>query len=135
MPEITENTTMNDLLGRYRALLDEKDDISAKLSGINSMIDDVEGGIRAKLESEGQWKPGAKIGAPGLTVTVTEKARATYEPERWGEIVRWAAEHGLAHMVQRRLNDKAVLELIDGGKPLPAGLSIRFDTELSFRRS
>ena len=135
MPEITENTTMNDLLGRYLELLDEKEELDALVNGIKSSLADIEGAIQNKLEAEDQMKAGTKVGIEGLTVRVREKRKARYDPDRWMEIVKWATDNGKEFLVQRRLNDNVVMELVDQGVPLPTGLSVRCDTGLSFRRS
>jgi len=41
----------------------------------------------------------------------------------------------MTYLIQRRLNDSKVLELVDNGVPLPDGLTIEGYDDLAFRRS
>lgn len=75
------------------------------------------------------------VAADGLNVKRVEKWRAKYDPARWSEIVSWAVSNGFDYLVQRRLNDAKIMELIDQGIRLPDGLSVECYSDLSFRRS
>jgi len=75
------------------------------------------------------------VAAEGLNVKRVEKWRAKYDPARWSEIVSWAVANGFDYLVQRRLNDAKIMELIDQGIRLPDGLSVECYSDLSFRRS
>lgn len=122
------------LLAEYRRLLDLKDEQNEAVSGTNRQLEKIEAKIRDGLTARGQMVKGAKTGIDGLTLTVAEKWRAKYEPELWPTIVEWAGAHGMSHLVQRRLNDKAVMELVDSGQGLPVGLSVEAFLDLNFRR-
>lgn len=127
--------TEAELLTKYRALLDLKDEANSVLSGINKDLDNCEAAIRAAFEASGKWEDGCAAKAGGITVTVRDKPRACYAPESWEGIVKWAGETGNAAVVQRRLTDKAVLELLDSGVDLPEGLTVQWSKELSFLRT
>ena len=128
-------TSYDDLLTAYRACLDAEESIASRLKEAKGRTADAEAAIIARLEAEGQWKPGVKIGNAEITISVSEKWRATYEPEQWAAIASWAATTGRAHLIQRRLNDRAVMELVDNGTPLPDGLTVKSFPELSYRRA
>lgn len=123
-----------ELWARYRQALDAESAAAAAKTAASKAVEELEFTIRAHLEATGRWETGVAVKAGGVLVTVTEKARATYDPAKWGEIVAWAAQHGMAYLVQRRLNDKGVAELVESGHALPEGLGIEFHKEISFRR-
>jgi hypothetical protein len=125
---------INALLVKYRDALDHKDEVEAALSAAKRQCEAIEFEIRSALEQTGQWTPGAKVGTDGITCTVCTKWRAKYEPEKWKDIVKWAVETGNEHLIQRRLSDKPVMEIIDTGGTLPEGLSVQPFDELKFRR-
>lgn len=127
--------TEADLLAKYRSLLDLKDEAAAVLSGINKDIDACEAAIRESFEASGKWEDGCAAKAGGVTVTVRQKWRAKYMPEHWESIVKWAAETGNAHLIQRRLSDKPVMELLDAGVSLPEGLTVEAYKDLVFLRT
>lgn len=126
--------TRPELLAAYRSALDALDAINAEKSRAQAEADRLESAIRAELESSGEWQPGCGIKAPGMTVNVVQKWRAKYDPSLWPTLIAWAGEHGASHLVQRRLNDKAVLEMHDNGQPLPDGLTLEAFLDLTFRR-
>lgn len=70
-----------------------------------------------------------------LAASVNPNAmRARYDPEAWPETQKWLIEHDYGHVIQRRLNDRAVVELLDQGVELPDGLSVEAYPKLSIRR-
>lgn len=72
----------------------------------------------------------------GITVSFDTSAfRATYAPERWVDVVRWAVASGNEHIVQRRLTDKKVIDLVDAGIALPEGLNLEQFTKISVKRT
>lgn len=129
-----ESLTEADLLGVFRQRLDAKDSASEVLKQLSADADEAEYEIRKRLEASGRWSPGCKTAIPGLTVTVNEKARARYEPDQWAAIVEWAGRTGNQHVIQRRLNDKSIVELAQGKDGLPPGVLIEFINEIGFRR-
>lgn len=126
--------TEADLLAEYKRLLDLKDEATAVVSTINKSIDACEGKLRECFEAAGKWVDGAGSKSGGITVTVREKWRTRYNPEHWPAIVAWAAATGNQHVIQRRLSDKPVMELLDAGTSLPEGLTVESYKDLDFRR-
>ncbi len=137
MPDQATATVIDEatLLADYRRLLDLKDDQNAAVKATTDQLNQIESQLRAGLEARGQFVDGAKTGIAGLTLTVNRKWYAKYDPALWPVIVEWAGTQGMSHLVQRRLNDKAVMELVDSGKGLPAGLGVESVLDLQFRRS
>lgn len=131
----TPDQSEAELLAEYRLLLDLKDEQNAAVKATNDRLNELESKLRAGMESRGQFIEGAKTGIAGLTLTVNRKWFAKYDPALWPKIVEWAGTQGMAHLVQRRLNDKAVMELVDSGKGLPEGLGVESVLDLQFRRS
>lgn len=126
--------TLTDKIATLRAGLDEMDRINALKSKQQKANDYLEADILKDMAEQGMDKDGDKVSACGLTVTRAEKQRATYSPDKWMEIGQWAFEQGIP-LIQRRLNDKVVRDLIESGVALPEGLGVEFYTELSTRRT
>lgn len=51
------------------------------------------------------------------TVKVTDKPRI--DPAKWEEFYAWVAENDRFDLLQKRLSDNAIMELIDAGEVLP----------------
>jgi len=123
--------TLGELIGLYARLdaeVDERDVITSRLI---DQREECRTAIMRLMVAQGT----EKASAAGLTVSTREKFRARYEPDKWPDIVRWAVESGNDHIVQRRLTDAKVLELIDNGVPLPDGLGVEAFTALDVRRT
>lgn len=69
-----------------------------------------------------------------ISVSVEDKDRATYAPDCWDDVLKWAVETGNMNIIQRRLSDAKVVALIGEGIPLPAGLGIEPYKKISHRR-
>ena len=126
-----ETKTIGELLADFRKAQDHKDDCDAQLKRAREACDVLELRIRLAMEAAGM----DKTSAAGITASVVEKWRAKYEPAKWGDLVRWAAANGYDYLIQRRLTDSKVMELVDNGVELPEGLSVESYKDLTFRRS
>ncbi len=71
----------------------------------------------------------------GVSISIKTKWRARYDPDLWADIMKWAATNGVSYILQRRLNDAKIMELVDNGIALPEGLSVESYQDLAFRRS
>ena len=118
-------------LEALRAVFDEKDRVAQRDAELSKMKAELEGELRRFHETSGL----DQFRGAGLTISVSEKLRATYEPEQWANIAKWAVDTGHEYIIQRRLTDKKVLELIDNGVPLPDGLTVKGYTDISIRRN
>lgn len=143
------------LFAEYRAALDAESEANAAKSRAAKAVEEIEYRIRDLFEKTGRWEKGVSAKASGVTVSVVEKVRATYDPAKWPDVVRWAVQNDYTYIVQRRLNDKAIAELVmppsaeeiaaekkirgEGWEwkatPLPDGLGIEYHKEIAFRRA
>lgn len=124
-----------DLLAIKVELLRQKDETDAQLSSIKESMEKVDHDILEAMSAAGMTKDGAKVAEHGLTVTRRTKWRAKYDPEKWADIFKWAAENGKEYLIHRRLSDAKVMELVDEGVQLPDGLTTEAFPSLDFRRS
>jgi phage shock protein A len=121
---------VGETLTRLRAVRDEMEGLNSELSKLESEKSQLEAALMHAHEEQGvdSFKGG------GLTVSFAQAFRAKYEPEKWTSIVKWAVETGNEHLIQRRLTDTKVVELVDGGIALPDGLNLEGYTKISVRR-
>ena len=122
---------INETCELFRQIRDEIDEVEGRLKILKQELHNQEVKILEHLSENGI----DSIKAAGVTFSVKEKFRATYDPELWPRIMDWATGAGYQHIIQRRLSDAKVLELIDAGVALPEGLSIQSYKDLAFRRS
>jgi len=126
-----ETPNIGELLAAFRTAQDHKDDCDAALKRARETCDVLELKIRLAMESQGT----EKTSAHGVTASIVTKWRAKYTPEKWGDLVKWAAANGYDYLIQRRLTDTKVMELVDKGVALPEGLSVESYKDINFRRS
>lgn len=126
---------LDELLQALRNEKDWQDELNGNLAKSKAKADMIEAEIVAKMKEAGLDNDGAKVSANGMTVTLRHKFRAAYDPAKWSQVVKWAVDTGHEYIIQRRLSDKPVLELMDNGTPLPDGLSVTSYEDLDFRRS
>lgn len=124
-------TPLNALLQQFREKRDALDVAEQNAKAARAEVHALEAQILERLEALDV----ESVAAEGLNVKRVEKWRAKYDPARWSEIVSWAVDNGFDYLVQRRLNDAKIMELIDQGIRLPDGLSVECYSDLSFRRS
>lgn len=125
------HNTIGDMIGHLVELEAKLADAKAIVSALDREIGDLKSGLKQALIESGQ----DKAAAHGVTVSVVEKYRATYDPANWPQIVKWAVETGNDHIIQRRLTDAKVVELIRSGEALPWGLDAESYRDLLVRRS
>lgn len=121
---------LSDLLATYRTHRDRLDEVLAEEKAIREQMEAVESDIRSAMSAAGLES--AKGG--GMSVTATTKWRARYDPEKWAQVVAWCVAQGRPDLVQRRLNDAKIMELVDSGVGLPEGLNVESFPDLLFRR-
>jgi hypothetical protein len=107
-------------LAEWRRLLDEKERLTAELSDINKQCAAIERRVSGYCDTVGV----DTIKVDGvLSVSVKQSLRIGYDKEKWDDLVRWAAASGNSHIVQRRISERPVKELIDTlGHEFPAHL-------------
>jgi hypothetical protein len=122
---------LNSLLLKFKERKDALDEAEAVAKAIRAEASELEDQILEVLNTLDL----DSVAIDGISAKRVTKWRAKYVPDQWSAIVSWAVANGYDYLVQRRLNDTKVLELVDGGIQLPEGLSMETYTDLSFRRS
>ena len=121
---------VEDLLIEYRKVIDEKEILAQQEKILNQRKHDLEFHLMAFAKSQGL----ESFEDDSIRVHISEALRIRYEPELWSEIVKWAVDSGNDYIIQRRLNDTKILELIENGTPIPEGLAVDPYTKISHRR-
>jgi len=125
--------TIPELAAAYRQLWDELDIIDQQKKELASKMSDIERRIGEAMRNAGKVEGDAER-CGGLMMTVQLKFRAAYSPEKWPDIMRWCVENGHNYLIQRRLSDGKILDLVDAGVALPDGLTLEPYTDLAMRR-
>lgn len=124
-----ENTT--ELLVELREIKDQKDALNGQLSALHEREEAINKQLLGVHEASGL----ESLSGGGLSVHFDPHAmRAKYEPEQWAGIVAWAVATGRDYIVQRRLSDGKILDLVKEGVELPEGLTLEGYTKISVRR-
>lgn len=123
--------SIGDLIKMYADADAALDAVEAQAKKLRETRDAVKLGIKITMKESGV----DRTSAHGLTVSLREKWRAKYTPELWDSVVKWAMDTGHLQVVQRRITDAAVMELVDNGVPLPEGLSVDSYEDLDVRRT
>lgn len=123
---------VDELLDEYAELRGQVSDLEAQKRIFSGRMKEIERILVNHAEATGC----SKFGNGKVSCTIDAEAmRAAYDPELWPEVVKWAVATGNDHIIQRRLSDAKVLELIDNDVPLPDGLRLEPYTKVSIRRS
>lgn len=118
------------VLTELRALRDRKDELNASLKAVSEH----EASLQAALLDWHAETNLESVKGGGLSVSFKPDFRAKYTPELWPEIVKWAVATGNDHIIQRRITDAKVIELVDNGVALPDGLNLEAYVKLNIRR-
>ena len=129
--ETSSNPTLGDLITWWKSQKTSVESHESQAKAARSLLNDIEADILAKMRDAGL----ESVAQDGVSLTIRKKFRAKYDPEQWESLINWAAQNGMTYLIQRRLNDSKVLELVDNGVPLPDGLTIEGYDDLAFRRS
>lgn len=129
MIQIAEQTTVGELLTRLREAMDEIDALNAQLSEARARREEVERELLRRAENDGV----DSYRNDQITVTVTEKLRAKYDPDQWDNLLSWAVQTGNTHVIQRRLTDARIESLIIDGVEIP-GVTLEGYKKINVRR-
>ena len=130
MAEAITATNIDAALVRLRSIVDQCDDLNGQLATLKTERDAIERGLIGFSEQSGL----TAFATEGMGITIREKLRAKYDPEKWDELMKWAAANDKTYLIQRRLSDTKVVELVENGEPLPDGLSLEPFSTVSYRR-
>lgn len=124
--------TLGELIHLYARLDSEIDEREAATDVLRKQREECKAAIKGMMEVPGKGQD--KATAAGLTFSMVTKDRAKYDPGEWPNIVKWAVETGNDHIIQRRLTDAKVVELIANGVALPWGLTVESYRDVQVRR-
>lgn len=122
--------TTGERLTELHRLMGEIDEANRQLSALKDARRDIEDSLRRDAEQQGVDSFRNEL----VTVTIREDFVASYDPDHWDDLVRWAGETGNTHIIQRRISTKPIQELIDNGSELPAGVRLEPQTKVTVRR-
>lgn len=117
------------LLSRYREIIERRDTLSAEEKTLSEELQDICRKLIDFSESSGL----TSFADGNLSISVQEKMRAKYDPEKWRDIVKWDLDNDIG-AVQRRLTDAKIEALIAEGVPFPEGLTLEPVKRVSHRR-
>ena len=122
-------------IGQTMDLLRQCLDLRDALASMDKLLAEVRSKSEKALLDYQEMMGVSRLATDGLTVSFDPNAlRAKYDPEKWDGVMKWAVETGNTHIIQRRLTDARVEELIRLKTALPEGLSVETYTKISVRR-
>lgn len=82
-------------------------------------------------------KDGSVFALKGVGKLTVEKDKCSfrYDPDKWNDLVEWASSTGNQHIIQRRLNDSMIEDLVDVGVELPAFITPKFYDDIKFGKA
>lgn len=122
--------TIGAALAELRSLSDEIDSHTAALKNLNQRWDELE----RFLEEQGETLGLRSFSDGGITASLTTDLRVSYDPAQWDGLLKWAIETGNTGVVQRRLGDRVLKDLLDAGQAIPPGITFHPYTKVSIRR-
>ena len=133
MPD-TETATIpasvGEALSELRSLSDEIDTHAAALKDLNKRWDELE----RFLEEQGETLGLRSFSNDHITATLVSDLRVNYDPEKWADLLKWSLDTGNLGVVQRRLGDRVLKDLLDSGHAIPPGVTFLPYTKVSIRR-
>jgi hypothetical protein len=122
---------MSELLAGLRSVIDEREELARQDKILSERKSRIERELMQFHESTGL----ESCSGAGMSVTFNDDAmRAKYDPEQWPGIVKWAVESGHDYIIQRRLTDAKILDLVANGVALPEGLTLEPFVKMNIRR-
>lgn len=118
------------ILDQYKAVIDEREALATR----DSELAKLKAALERQMLDHSEQSGVTQFANDFISVSVSDANRATYAPEQWDGIVKWAAETGNLNLIHRRLSDAKVVALIEEGIALPDGLGIEPYKKLSYRR-
>lgn len=122
--------SVGEALSELRSLSDEIDTHTAALKDLNKRWDELE----RFLEEQGETLGLRSFSNDHITATLVYDLRVNYDPEKWADLLRWSLDTGNLGVVQRRLGDRVLKDLLDSGQAIPPGVTFLPYTKVSIRR-
>ena len=127
---MTNTMTTGERLTELHRLMGEIDEANRQLSALKEARRNIETALQRDAEQNGVDSFRNEL----ITVTIREDFIASYDPDHWDDLVKWAGDTGNTHIIQRRVSTKPIQELIDNGSELPAGVRLEPQIKLTARR-
>lgn len=129
--EQATDANIGEILLELRKIKDERDELSQRDGALATREESIKRTLIGFHEQTGL----TQLANHGLVVSFDpNKLRTKYEPAKWDAIMKWAIDNGFGYIVQRRLTDAKVIDLIQQGVALPDGLTTEAFTYVSIRR-
>lgn len=125
---------ITELLSSYRSIKDQSDELAAQKTGLEKQMDGLERRILAAMTDAGLTAEGSLVRGGGCTAARRIKWRAKIGEGQWDAFLQWATENERGYLVQKRVTDTKVMELVDAGIELPDFLSVESFEMLDIRR-
>jgi len=123
---------VTDLLAELRAVIDRREVLAGQDKSLAERKSQLEHQLLAFHEETGL----EKLSGAGMSIGFdTSAMRTKYDPEKWREVLKWALDTGNDYIIQRKLTDSRVIELVKQGVALPTGLSLEPFVKMSVRRT
>lgn len=130
-PIVDSSAPVDEMLDLLRETIDAIGQHNAGLKALKQIKDRIERELIRRCRDEGA---GTTFENDQITCRVKEKPRAGYDPERWGDIIRFLGENDLQDLVERRLNATKIKSLSEDGTPMPDGVWLESVDFCSSRR-
>ena len=125
---------ITELLTEYRRLRDQSDELAAQKSGLEKQMDGLERRILSAMTDAGLTAEGSLVRGGGCTAARRIKWRAKIGEGQWDAFLKWATDNDRGYLVQKRVTDAKVLELVDAGIALPDMVTLDSYESLDIRR-
>ena len=122
--------SIGNILDQYKAVIDEREKVAARDKELSKRKTELEREILAISERDGV----NQFANEYISITVNEDARATYDPELWEGIVKWAVESNNIGLLYRQMSSAKLKAMIEEGVALPPGLSTEPFKKVAYRR-
>jgi uncharacterized radical SAM superfamily Fe-S cluster-containing enzyme len=122
----TVGAELPDSIGRCADLLHEvkqlRLDMDKEVAAVRAREREIEEHIISNLDK------GEDTGASGLTHRVQVKSKTKPKPADWAALHEYIQEHGRFDLLQKRLAEKAVMDMLDEGEDVPGVERIHIPT-------
>src|SRR5688572_1521470 len=97
------------VLTELRSVIDARERLAAEDRALAKRREELESSLLSFHDETGL----DSLSGAGLSISFDSAAmRCKYEPDLWASIIRWAVDSGNDFIIQRRLTDAKVLDLI-----------------------
>ena len=124
-----EELNNKEIITKLRSIMDEKDQIKAREKELNQEKEYMEGLLIPMMRAEGI----NKFSSDGIG-TASIKPKIVYQVPDWNVIHEFIIKNNEPGLLQKRLSESKIKELLEGGIEVPGIKKIELD-KVNFRRS